>query len=116
MEALCNHKWCVSLFLLDGKRKDDEIREVERRETTEESILEKFLPTQNSSGNQLKKKRRAWASVFPVPCNPDPHSPRQRSLLPTRQKPFINVRQILFIADFPADSCEKGTMKINESR
>lgn len=58
MEALCNHKWCVSLFLLDGKRKDDEVREVERRETTEESILEKFLPTQNSTGNQLKKKKK----------------------------------------------------------
>lgn len=40
----------------------------------------------------------------------------QRIILPVMQKPFINIQQILFIADFPADACEKGTMKINESK
>jgi len=43
----------ISLFLLlgstglDGRRKCDEIRGVEGRETTEESNLEQLLPTQN---------------------------------------------------------------------
>lgn len=112
----------VSLFLLlgstglDGRRKCDEIREVEGRETIEESNLEQFLPTQSFTGNQFKRGKKKWASVFPIPLNRDPHSSHQRSLLPMRQKPFINIQQILFIADFPADSCEKGTMKINESR
>ena len=47
----------INLFLLlgstelDGRRKCDEIRGVEGRETTEESNLEQFLPTQNFTGN-----------------------------------------------------------------
>ena len=101
---------------LAGRRKCDEIREVEGRETAEESNLEQFLPTQNFTGNQFKKEKKKWASVFPIPLNRDPQSSCQRSLLPMRQKPFINIQQILFIADSPADSCEKGTMKINETR
>lgn len=53
---------------------------------------------------------------FSHSTQPDPEPTYQRSLLPMTQKPFITIQQILFIADFPADSCEKGTMKINESR
>ena len=112
----------INLFLLlgstglDGRRKCDEIRGVEGRETTEESNLEQFLPTQNFTGNQFKKEKKKWASVFPLPLNHDPHASCQRSLLPMRHKPFSHIQQILCIADFPADSCEKGTMKINESR
>lgn len=60
-------------------------------------------------------KKKEWASVFLI-LNSDPQSTYQRALLQMRQKPFINIQQILFIADFPADSCEKGTMKVNESR
>lgn len=74
-----------------------------------------LLPALKYTGNQFKKKKE-WASVFLIPLNSDPQSTYQRDLLQMRQKPFINIQQILFIVDFPADSCEKGTMKINESR
>lgn len=78
---------------------------MEIREMTEESILEWLLHTQKYNGNQLKKKKSG--NLFPIPLNLDSQAKYQRSLLPMSQKPFINIQQILFIADFPADSCEK---------
>ena len=61
----------VSLFLLlgstglAGRRKCDEIREVEGRETAEESNLEQFLPTQNFTGNQFKKEKKSGPLFLP---------------------------------------------------
>lgn len=72
---------------------------MEIREMIEESILGWLLHTQKYNGNQLKK--------IPIPLNLNSRAKYQRSLLPMSQKPFINIQQILFIADFPADSCEK---------
>lgn len=66
----------VSLFLLlgstglDGRRKCDEIREVEERETIEESNLEQFLPTQNFTGNQFKKEKKKVGLCFPHSTQP----------------------------------------------
>ena len=58
--------WGVSLFLLlgstglAGRRKCDEIREVEGRETAEESNLEQFLPKSPGHSHGDWKEKGEW--------------------------------------------------------
>lgn len=100
--------YCDQLWL-DSRRKIGWNKRDGKTEIIEESIL----PTQIYTG---KKGEGDEPLFFPFHSNLILSLHTKDNLLPTRQKPFVNIQQILFIADFPADSCEKGTMKINESR